>query len=63
VPPVGERADRERWWDVRIRNGAVYQALFVQGRGALGRLSVAGLVAYTDPTSTLGWYHWRPATN
>ena len=20
-----------------------------------------GLIAYTDPTSTFGWYHWRPA--
>ena len=23
--------------------------------------AVAGLVAYTDATGTLGWYHWRPA--
>jgi hypothetical protein len=21
-----------------------------------------GLVAYTDPTQSLGWYHWRPAS-
>ena len=20
-----------------------------------------GLVAYTNPVTTLGWYHWRPA--